>query len=126
METFLISLLASVLSSLIFTIILWWKDFSKLKKRIEFIISYLDLFEDIDLRNYHKSILLNDINNINDIYSYSFNLIKIFEGEYSDQIVNNLFNSLIKKHWIIKRLYISYKRRKYQIKYEQRRNNTKI
>lgn len=119
METFLISLLASVLSSIIFIAILWLNSFSKWRKRINFLIALLrikeEMKEKMDIDDFYQKILLNDLDNINDIYKYSIALKKIVNGNNNSDNIDELFDSLIKKHWLIKRVYIKIKRRKNQI-----------
>lgn len=111
--SFVISLFASIVSAILFIIILWYKEHIIWKKKIRFLIAFIIIKQENGDWNIASNLLQLHFKDAKDPFIFSHYLNKIDKNCFTDEDIDILFNSIIKKNWIIKKRFIKLIRSKY-------------
>lgn len=70
----------------------------KWTKRVNFLVAYLNVSSNKAVDPFISDLILNNVDDIDDIYTYSIALKRIINGDKSIENIDMLFDSLTKRH----------------------------
>lgn len=70
----------------------------KWTKRVNFLVAYLNVSSNKAVDPFISDLILNNVDDIDDIYTYSIALKRIIDGDKSIENIDMLFDSLTKRH----------------------------